>query len=374
MKEMKRKLYLIIVVYLLTGLSLSSISSADGDTLRKKKETTNSEVSLLAVGDDLIHDSVYKAAKTKNGYNFDSVYAHTKKYIQKADLALINQETIFVDSRYSGYPAFGSPKQAGDAIAKAGFDAVTQATNHALDRGVSSILYTYNFWHNKHPNIALLGIHNSQKDANKITVVKRNGIRIAMLNYTYGLNGLRLPQGKGYLVDLLQSESKIRNDIKRAKKQSDFVIVFPHWGIEYKYQPSADQKRWAKVFASAGADLVIGTHPHVLEPCTTIKSKNHKTVVFYSLGNFVSAQTKADRALGGMAEVTIIRDQKGVRIKNYKLSGTITHKAKNQRYTVYKLDDYNNRLAKTNTMAHGTTVNGFKSIYHRATGKNYPKS
>ena len=321
------------------------------DKQKEKKDETQT-VELVAVGDNLIHRGLYLTCKTKKGYNFNPVYKHVKKDIKAADLAVINQETILVKKHYSGYPCFGSPRKVADAVAAAGFDIVTHATNHTMDRGTAAITGTLSYWTKKHPKIKVLGIHKSKKQASKITVVKKNGIRIAMLNYTYGLNGFKLPSGRGYLVDLLTEsrKKKIKKDIRRAKKKSDFVIVFAHWGTEYQYKPDAFQKRWAKFFARQGVDLLIGAHPHVVEPMRTVKGKKgHKMVCYYSLGNFVSAQDHVPCMLGGMAKVKIVKDKKGVHIKSKKLIPLVTHLGKKGRpTTVYKLSDYTEKLAKKN--------------------------
>jgi poly-gamma-glutamate synthesis protein (capsule biosynthesis protein) len=344
-------------------------------------ETENSDtktVNLIAVGDDLIHTSVYKACKTKKGYNFNGIFKNIKSDVQAADLAVINQETILVDRNYSGYPSFGSPKAVADAIAKTGFNVVTHATNHTLDRGTSAITGTLKYWKKKYPDINVLGIHNSKKDASKITVVNKNGIKIAMLNYTYGLNGYRLPSGKGYMIDTLttQNKKKIKNDIKKAKKKSDFVIVFAHFGTEYRYTADASQNSWTTFFLNNGVDLLIGTHPHVLEPYKMLKNKSgHKMLVYYSLGNFVSAQNRVPRLLGGMAKVTIVKDEKGTRIQNYSMDPLVTHISSGSKsYTVYKLKDYTESLAKSNYIHHLSpqetfTVKRLKKLYKNITGK-----
>ena len=335
-------------------------------------------VELVAVGDDLIHSPIYKSCKTRKGYNFDSLFKHIKKDIQAADISVINQETILVDKNYSGYPSFGSPKAVADAIAKAGFNVVTHATNHTLDRGTGAITGTLKYWNRKYPNIKVLGIHKNKNAANKITVVKKNGIKIAMLNYTYSLNGRRLPAGKSYMVDLLKSKNKnkIKKDIKSAKKNSDLVIVFTHWGTEYRYSVDASQKQWTNFFLNNGVDILIGTHPHVLEPYKMLKGKNgRKMLVYYSLGNFVSSQKKVPRLLGGLAKITIAKDSKGVYIKNYTMDPLVTHIGqKYKSYTVYKLNDYTDALAKQNYIRRispheAFSVNALRKLYKRITGK-----
>lgn len=335
-------------------------------------------VELVAVGDDLIHTSVYKSCRTRKGYNFDPIFKHIKKDIRAADISVINQETILVDKNYSGYPSFGSPKAAADAIAKAGFNVVTHATNHTLDRGVGAITGTLTYWNKKHPGIKVLGIHKSQRASGQITVVKKNGIRIAMLNYTYGLNGHRLPAGKSYMIDLLtpQNRNKIKKDIQAARKKSDFVIVFAHWGTEYRYSPDTSQKNWTNFFLNNGVDLLIGTHPHVLEPYKMLKGKNgKKMLVYYSLGNFVSSQNRVPRLLGGMAKVTIVKNTKGTYVKKYGMEPLVTHIGAYRGYfTVYKLKEYTEALAKKNYIhrispREAFSVRSLKNLYKRITGK-----
>lgn len=333
-----------------------------------------SSVDLIAVGDDLIHTTVYKACKTSKGYDFTPIFKHVKEDIQAADLACINQETILVDKNYSGYPSFGSPKAVAKAISKAGFNVVTHATNHTLDRGTSAITGTLKYWNEKYPDITVLGIHKSKKAASQVTVVEKNGIRFAMLNYTYGLNGYRLPSGKGYMIDLLNDKSKIKKDIRKAKKKSDFVIVFTHFGTEYRYTPDSSQKMWTGFFLEQGVDLLIGTHPHVLEPYKMLKGKNgKKMLVYYSLGNFVSAQDRTDRLLGGMAKVKIIKDEKGTRIKSYDMIPLVTHSNRSRTaFTVYKLSDYTDKLAASNYMRRydsSFSVKKLKRLYKKITGK-----
>lgn len=367
----KRAGIFILLLFIILFLPILPADAAE-------KAVSSQTVDLVAVGDDLIHTSVYKACKTKNGYNFDSLFKHIKKDVKAADLAVINQETILVDRNYSGYPSFGSPKAVADAIAKAGFGVVTHATNHTLDRGTSAITGTLKYWNKKYPDIKVLGIHKNKTAASKITVVNKNGIKIAMLNYTYGLNGYRLPSGKSYMIDLLtaQNKKKIKNDIKKAKKKSDFVIVFAHWGTEYRYTPDSSQKKWAEFFADNGVDLLIGAHPHVLEPYKMLKGKNgNKMLVYYSLGNFVSSQNRVPRLLGGMAKVTIVKDAKGTRIKKYSMDPLVTHIGKNcKSYTVYKLKDYTDKLAKANYIhrlspSETFNVKSLKKLYKKITGK-----
>jgi poly-gamma-glutamate synthesis protein (capsule biosynthesis protein) len=316
--------------------------------INDKKEETKT-VNLIAVGDNLIHESVYKSGKLSDGtYNFDSFFANIKDEIKWADIKIINQETILVsdEKNYSGYPRFGSPYAIGDAIANASFNIVLHATNHTYDKGLKGIQDTLSFWKKYKEQVTILGIHENKKDYNTIKVVEVNGIKIAMLNYTYGLNGLKLPSDKQYLVDTLYDKSKISSDIKKAESLGDLTIVFVHFGTEYVFDETKYQRDYATLMANAGADLIIGSHPHVVEPLKYILTDDDRIVpVYYSLGNFISNQNKDVRMLGAMAKVTITDDSNEI-ILNCEIVPTVTHKEAGKPYTVYMLEDYNDKLGK----------------------------
>ena len=315
----------------------------------KKKSTS---VNLLAVGDNLIHIQIIESGKKKNGtYNYDHLYSNIKNDISAADIAVINQETILGGKSmpYTGYPSFNSPTEIGDAVIKAGFDVVLQASNHTLDKGVEGVENTLSYW-KKYPNITVLGINSSQKERDKIDIVNENGIKIAMLNYTFGLNGgQKPPKNKSYLVNIIDKK-KMAIDIKKAKAQADFVVVFPHWGTEYTYSPTKYQNDLTQFFYNNGVDLIIGAHPHVIEPVKWIKTKpDHSMLVYYSLGNFISYQREAPRMLGGMAKITITKDSSGTRITKSSITPIVTHYENgpaDYHYGIYKLHDYNEQLAK----------------------------
>ncbi len=312
-----------------------------------EKDDVNT-VNLIAVGDNLINSVVYKNGKQEDGsYNFDSFFKNIEDELNWADIKVINQETILVSNEkdYSGYPTFGSPYAVGDAIVDAGFNVVLHATNHTYDKGLKGLDQTFSFW-KKHKEITVLGIHKNKDDSSNIKVIEVNGIKIALLNYTYGLNGLVLPKGKGYLVDTLSNKKKVIKDIEKAEKLGDLTIVFPHWGDEYVYDETSYQKDYAKVMAEAGADLIIGAHPHVVEPLKYIKTKDKRNVpVYYSLGNFISNQDKDPRMLGAMAQVVITEKENKITL-DCKILPLVTHQEYDKPYTAYMLEDYTDKLAR----------------------------
>ena len=312
------------------------------------------QVTLLAVGDDLVHGSTLNGGLQEDGtYDFNHFYQHLTDEISAADIAVINQETIFGGDQfeYTGYPTFNTPDAMGDAIVNAGFDVVLPATNHTMDKKDKGVEHCLEFWETTYPDITVLGIYESKEAQDTVTVVEKNGIRIAMLNYTYGLNGIKIPEGKEHLVTLLTWSNRdyIRSQIQQAKEISDFVIVFPHWGTEYKYEPDSNQLAWTTIFAEEGVDLVIGTHPHVLEPVEWVdRPDGGKMLVFYSLGNFISGQIEAPRLLGGMANVTITETPEGTfTITDCSVIPVVTHYSDNVgdgTYTTYRLSEYTEEL------------------------------
>ena len=235
---------------------------------------------------------------------------------------------------------------------EAGFDIVLQASNHTLDVGVQGVFNCIDYWKQKN-GITCLGINESQKDRDEVKIVEKNGIRFAMLNYTYGLNGRTLPEEKSYLVNLIDTVAII-NDLKKAEQLADFTVVFPHWGVEYVYEPNKSQKKLAELMTYYGADLIIGTHPHVLQPIEWIESDNgNRSLCYYSLGNYASGQKATPRVLGGMAKVSIKRLNDSIYIDKAEIIPTITHyewvdgTSLNE---TYKMSDYTEELERKHSL------------------------
>lgn len=322
------------------------------ETELRSENSSKTELTLLAVGDNLIHDMVYEKFYEGDGvYDFHPLYEKVKSAIQSYDLAVINQETIFVedDSEVSNYPNFGTPHEMGEALVDTGFDVILSATNHTMDKGADTIEYMYDYWKTKYPYVTLLGIHGDEEDHNNIDIVEKNGIRLAMFNYTYGLNGYELPKDREYLVDLLWDKDRFMSDIKKAEDQADMTVCFLHIGAEYVYEPTDYHRSYVDDCIDAGADIVICSHPHVIEPYGEVTTaKGNTGVVFYSCGNFVSAQDEVDRLLGGMASVKITKTTQGekteTKVTEYDFIPVVTHFTESAE-TVYKLEDYSDDLA-----------------------------
>lgn len=294
---------LIIGIYFGYNKLLNNHNNISSDSKVNVDDNNHStSISLIMAGDNLINDKLYNAAKKDDGsYDFKSMYSYIKDIVKNYDLAYYNQETILGGSEIgvSSYPAFNSPYEVGDATIDTGFNLVSLATNHTLDRGEKAIINSLNYWNNK-SNVLTSGSYLSNNDRNKVNIKEVNNITYTMLNYTYGTNGIKVPEGKEYLVNIWpctgnnpDNDTKyqkykevVKEDILRVRDKVDLLIVAMHFGVEYTHVPTNYQIDMAEFLSSLGVDIIIGTHPHVIMPITYIND----TLVIYSLGNFLSAQ------------------------------------------------------------------------------------
>lgn len=324
-----------------------------------------SELQIVMVGDMLMHERVVESGLQEDGsYNFDHIFANVKDTIQGADLALVNQETILGGTELGicGYPCFNSPFELGDAEVEAGFDVILHATNHTLDKNKKGAVNCMEFWETNYPEIAYLGMNPSREHQEEyIYLYEQDGITVAILNYTYGTNGINPPSDMPYIVNYLE-EDKVISDIQKAEELADFTIVCPHWGTEYVLEETQSQRKWAEVFLENGVDLVIGTHPHVIEPVEWLTDEaGNEMLVYYSLGNYINGTSgKGDgvmnRMVGGIADVTISKDEDGkVYIKEYDAIPIVCHIGEGDGYTVYYLNDYTQELAEENKIVSQAT-------------------
>lgn len=319
----------ILKVYPNTDTTIGTASREENKVVDEKPKEETTSASLIMVGDNLIHSSIYKEAHRNadnKGYNFKPMLRLIKEKVKNYDIAYYNQETILGGSKLglSDYPCFNSPYEAGGNMLDAGFNLVSTASNHTMDRGEQAILNSRAYW-DKQENVLAVGSYKSFEQRDEVQIREVNGITYTMLNYTYGTNGIPVPSGKEYLVNVWPTDlsindperdtkyqaykEKVKEDIKRVRDKVDVLIVAMHCGIEYTKEPSAYQKDEAKFLAEQGVDLVIGTHPHVLEPVEWIGD----TPVFYSLGNFISAQYQDEnynKTVGLMSSLRITKTTK----------------------------------------------------------------
>ena len=314
--------------------------------------TETTTASVIAVGDNLYHQSLIDAGASEDGnWNYDKIYTHILDAIKDADVKMIDQETVFTTDHdsVSSYPSFATPTEVGDAIIKAGFNVVESANNHIDDFGEGFLNDTLNFWKTKYPDVTLLGIHDSQEDSDTVKIREVNGIKIAFLDYTYGTNVGGI-EGKDYMIDMIRKE-KITTMIQKAKKQADCIIFVAHWGTEDETMPNEYEKQWAAYLMEQGVNVIIGGHPHVLQPYGRLTDdKGNETVVFYSLGNFVSTQQKLEELLGGMAKFTIQKTVQNGKTSIQILTPTVEplvmhYNSEAGEFGPYMLSDYTEELA-----------------------------
>jgi len=323
--------------YLQRGDSLDNRSiNISYQTVNTKKETY---ASMVMVGDALIHGTVYGTAHryaNYNGYDFKPMLEHIKERVKDYDLAYYNQETILggTELGLSTYPLFNSPYEVGDAFIDAGFNLVSLATNHTIDKGEKGVLNSRNYW-NQQADVLAAGSYSSFEERDKVVIKEVNGIKYAFLSYTTYTNGLIVPTGKEYLVNVYD-EDLIKEEIARYRDQVDLLMVAMHWGTEYMTYPTNEQKEISEYLASLGVDLIIGCHPHVIEPIEYIDD----TLVIYSLGNFISSQIGVERLTGLMLSLNIKKEEYHGKttISFEDIEGTLIYTDRNNGYIVYPYD------------------------------------
>ena len=303
---------LTILVLIILGIIFGIKKMMHKDVPKQEKEPVVEEkeivskANLIMVGDALIHGSVYRDANrlaNYNGYDFKPQIKYIKEVTKDYDIAYYNQETILggTELGLSDYPTFNSPQEVGDAMLDAGFNLVSLATNHTADKGKNAILKSREYW-NKQEGVQAVGSYSSDEEKKELEskVLEVNNIKYAMLNYTYGTNGM--PVSDSYLVNVWPTDlnlnivdqdqkyqaykETVKKDIENIRDKVDVLIVAMHWGVEYTHTPTKYEEDMAKFLANNDVDIVIGTHPHVIQPVEWIDD----TIVFYSLGNFISAQ------------------------------------------------------------------------------------
>ncbi len=353
---MLKKFLLFILLFLIFVLCLLALiksdffnstnviqdSSVESETVEEKIEPIN--FTMTAIGDTLCHNTQYWDAynSSTKQYDFSYVYDDIKVYTSSADITIGSLETTFAgeDRGYSNYPVFNSPDSLATGLKDIGVDVISLAGNHALDYGYSGICRTIDVLDNV--GISHLGTYKSAEDQNKILIKDVKGVKIAFINYTYGTNGIPVPSDKPYCLNLIDKDL-ISKQIKQAKEQNvDMIVACMHWGTEYKTSANDEQKELADFLFKSGVDIILGNHPHVLEPMEkktiTLDDGSTKDVfVVYALGNFTADQRAEITRDSAILNLDITKDSDGkilinkvsyVPIYMYKNSASKVHKFK----------------------------------------------
>lgn len=338
-KKLSLTLFLIVCLIAVLFVYPNKTSDQTKKVVKTKSEKSVIEkvkikkMSLVAVGDCLIHDSIYMDAKIgDNTYDFSNILENVKPLIQDYDLKYYNQESIIggKDLGLSNFPMFNSPDEIGDGMVDIGFNMVSLANNHSLDKGERGILHSNEYWKSK--KVIHEGTYSSFDERNNIQIYEQNDIKFAFLSYTTVTNGLKSPEGKEYLLNVYSNE-QAKKDIEKIKDKVDVIIVAMHWGVEYTHTPNEEQKEIAKYLSDLGVNLIIGNHAHVIQPVDYIGN----TLVMYALGNFLASQrvVGVDMATGLMVGLDIVVNNNKVTFEN--IDYQLIYTNYNPRGTNYKI-------------------------------------
>lgn len=328
------------------------VSETTTQQTTKEPEKKDSKVSFLCAGDNLIHDTLYQQAKSRaggNGYDFDFLYKNVENTIKGHDLAILNQESPVCNDIFqpSSYPCFNSPTQVGDKMVDLGFNAFSLSNNHILDKGEKGVLATLDYWDKK--NVIHYGAYRDKQDLDTVHTKEINGIKFSFVGFTEHTNGIKLKDNSQAQIVYNSDLATMEKMIKDARKVSDCVVVSVHWGNENSNVVADRQKTLARQFVSWGANLIIGTHPHVVQSMEYLDAPDgSKAFVIYSLGNFVSAQSVANNLIGMVVDLNIVKSGKTgiISFEDIKAKPIITHYgAGYQNVQIYTYSEYNYALA-----------------------------
>lgn len=318
------------------------------------REPVVTTATIVAVGNTSFSGSIIDSGiRESEDWNYDHLFANVRQKTESADLAFIGQESTMTTDHETAMYDEVTPAEVGTAMADAGFDAVAASTNHVMDNGSDYIRETLSFWQNHHPDVKILGVHDTSSGDSRIQTFVINDITISVLNYSYGM--VREGGQQGYRVDTLNTTA-VASDLQTARENSDFVIVLPHWGNELESMPTEYEKEWAAFFLEHGVDVVIGSHPYVLQPYGRLSDDSgNEMVIFYSLGNFITSRQSLSQVLGGMAEFTLEKtvSENGttLRVVSPRLEPLVMHYSDStESYGSYLLSDYTSDLANAHSI------------------------
>ena len=352
---MKKKLFSIVIllsVFLSSFLPTNASSQVVSSPEQNLEEVAPQRVSFLATGDNLIHGAIYMQALQRgngNYYDFDFLYENISDFMHGYDLCYINQETL-INSTYapSTYPRFSSPPELGLTLYNLGFRVFSISNNHTYDLGAGGIDATLEYWNSMPNDIYLTGLYTNYTNYYNIPIYEMNGITFAFLAYTEHTNGLPTPYNSNAYVVYTSEEEILERQIRFANTLADVVVIIPHWGVEGTHTVSEAQRALANKMCIWGADVILGSHPHVLQEIEWLENNEtgNRTLVIYSLGNFASAQSAPDNLIGGFFTFDIIKDNMYINFENVSFYPLITHYGYNySNITVYPYSEYSNNLA-----------------------------
>lgn len=334
-----------------TSLEEESSSTTDLEPIENTPKSTT--INMALTGDIMCHNTIYNDAYSSSSftYDFSYIFENVKYYLQTPDITVGNLETTFAGNAkgYSSYPTFNTPENLAYTLKKLGFDVLSTANNHCYDTGYAGVESTINYLDDA--DISHTGTYKSEDDQNTILIKNVKGIKMAFLSFTYGTNGIKVPADKSYSVNLI-NEDLIKSQISLAKEQNpDLICVSMHWGIEYQTTPNTDQKKWADFLFENGADIIIGNHPHVIQPMEkreiTLEDGTTKDgFVVYSLGNFLADQNKTYTRDSAILNLKITKNEDGsININSATYNPIYTYKNTSKSSQKFKIIDLENTIA-----------------------------
>ena len=273
------------------------------------------QLSVIFAGDLMGHATQINSALQGERYNYDTCFSVIKPIITEADIAVLNLEVTLAGPPFKGYPQFSSPDELAVSAKKAGFDLFLTANNHSLDRGKAGLERTLEVLKNE--EIIHTGTYATEIEKQKKypMIIEKNGIRLAILNFTNGTNGIRVESPN--IVNYID-KSEILSDLQKAKSAGpDLIIVTMHWGKEYEREPNEEQRQLADFIFKSGADAIIGSHPHVVQPAQKLTVDGQEKLVLYSLGNFISNQRNRYTDGGILFQINIEKEAGNTMISDY---------------------------------------------------------
>lgn len=348
-------------------------SKQDLNSMVEEKENKEITINMALTGDIMCHNTIYLDAydKTSNSYDFSYIFENIKYYIQTADISVGNLETTFAGpkKKYSSYPTFNTPESLAYNLKKLGFDVLSTANNHCYDSGYSGIESTINYLNDA--DIAHTGTYKSKEEQNKILIQNVKGMKIAFLSYTYGTNGIKVPNDKSYSVNLINKDLILKQLSLAKAEKPDLICACMHWGTEYQVNPNKEQKDLADFLFQNGVDIIIGNHPHILQPMETknitLNDGTEKQVfVVYSLGNFIADQNKTNTRNSAILNLNITKNEDNkIKINSITTTPIYTYKDTSKNTKKFKLIDLANTIASYDA-GYGTeigqkTYNTFKT-------------
>lgn len=350
-----RKLFYLILVLglMMAGWSFynshrvmfqDAVAPAPGQSAEDNKQY----LTITAAGDCLMHNTQIWSGQEGNAYDYNHFFRDIKPYLEEGQLTSTCFEAPMAGAQavYAGYPQFNSPDEMADAFKYAGFDIIATANNHCLDRGINGALRTLDVLEKR--GLDALGTYASAEASRKHLIKEANGIKVGYLGYTYGTNGIPVPERYAYVVNFIDA-NKILADIKALRPQVDIIVLVLHWGVEYTRTPTPEQKLLARQFLESGADVILGSHPHVIQTMEVIPVAGQQKFVIYGMGNFISHQKGPERNSGIVLKIVFSKDRRTnqTQIDSVSYTPTFSHSYQENsktRFRVIAVEETINRI------------------------------